>query len=145
MKGKKNISVCLVRGVQCAILNAQVMSEATLNKKRILLNLWSMLHAQCNANHKDVMWRSPCHVVLLSFHMFLNVFEQCPFFGMVMYGPIVHQWLSVRYRACLVCEKKIFRCHIGYLTGCQKGFSDTNEKTNFITRLETTRQSFEPN
>ncbi|MCL1462465.1 hypothetical protein M3J57_28320, partial [Klebsiella pneumoniae] len=45
-------------------------------------------------------------------------------------------------RACLVGEIKIFGCHIGRLTGCRKGFSDTNEKTNFITRLETARRIF---
>lgn len=31
-------------------------------------------------------------------------------------------------RHCLVREKKIFRYHIGRLIGCQKGFSDTDEK-----------------
>ncbi len=39
--------------------------------------------------------------------------------------------------ACLVGEMKIFGYHIGRLTGCRKGFLDTNEKINFITRLET--------
>jgi hypothetical protein len=34
--------------------------------------------------------------------------------------------------ACLVREKKIFLCHIRCLTKCRKGFSNTNEKTNFI-------------
>jgi hypothetical protein len=43
---------------------------------------------------------------------------------------------------CLVGEIKNFRCHIGCLTGCRKGFSNTNEKTNFITRLETARRIF---
>ncbi len=38
-------------------------------------------------------------------------------------------------RACLAREMKFFWCHIERLTGCRKGFSDTNEKTNFITRL----------
>ncbi len=37
--------------------------------------------------------------------------------------------------ACLVGEMKFFGCHIERLTGYRKGFSDTNEKTNFITRL----------
>ena len=47
-----------------------------------------------------------------------------------------------KLKAYLVCEKEIFGCHIGRLIGCQKGFSDTNEKTNFITRLETARRIF---
>jgi hypothetical protein len=33
-----------------------------------------------------------------------------------------------RLRPCLVREKKIFWCHIRRLTGCRKGFSDTNKK-----------------
>jgi hypothetical protein len=45
-------------------------------------------------------------------------------------------------RVCLVGEKEIFGCHIRRLTGCRKGFSDTNEKTNFRTRLETARRIF---
>ena len=39
-------------------------------------------------------------------------------------------------------KMKIFGRHIGRLTGCRKGFLDTNEKTNFITRLETARRIF---
>jgi hypothetical protein len=49
---------------------------------------------------------------------------------------------EIKIMACLVCEKKIFGCHIGCLTGCRKEFSDTNEKINFITRLETARRIF---
>ncbi len=45
-------------------------------------------------------------------------------------------------RPCLVGEMKFFWCYIGCLTGCWKGFSDTNEKTNFITRLETAKRIF---
>ena len=41
--------------------------------------------------------------------------------------------------ACLAGEMKTFECHIERLTGCRNGFSDTNEKTNFITYLETVR------
>ena len=47
---------------------------------------------------------------------------------------------QVLLRPCLVLEKKIFRNYIGRLTGCWKGFSDMNEKTNFIIRLETARR-----
>ena len=47
-----------------------------------------------------------------------------------------------KLRTCLVREKKIFRCHIGHLTGYRKMFSDTNEKTNFITRLETAKRIY---
>jgi hypothetical protein len=45
-------------------------------------------------------------------------------------------------RVCLVGEKEIFGCHIECLTGCRKGFSDTNEKTNFRTRLKIARRIF---
>jgi hypothetical protein len=41
------------------------------------------------------------------------------------------------YVCVLVGEKEIFWCHIERLTGRRKGFSDTNEKTNFRIRLET--------
>jgi hypothetical protein len=49
-------------------------------------------------------------------------------------------------RVCLLREKKInfyvsYRT-FDYLTRCRKGFSDTNKKTNFITRLETTRRIY---
>ncbi len=44
--------------------------------------------------------------------------------------------------ACLVGEMNFFGYHIERLTGCRKGFSDTNKKTNFITRLETARRIF---
>ncbi len=50
--------------------------------------------------------------------------------------------ISFFVRACLVGEIKIFGCHIGRLTRCRKGFSGTNEKTNFITHLETARRIF---
>jgi hypothetical protein len=40
---------------------------------------------------------------------------------------------------CLVRKMKIFGCYTGRLTGCRKGFSDTNEKTNF------NEANFEPN
>jgi hypothetical protein len=47
-----------------------------------------------------------------------------------------------RVKACLVHEKKLFECHIRCLIGYWNGFLDMNEKTNFITRLEITRQIF---
>jgi hypothetical protein len=56
--------------------------------------------------------------------------------------PVAEYVFHLLARACLVSKKKIFGCHIGCLTGCRKGFSDTNEKTNFITRLETARRIF---
>jgi hypothetical protein len=40
----------------------------------------------------------------------------------------------------VVREMKIFGYHIRRLTGCRKEFPDANEKTNFITRLETARR-----
>jgi hypothetical protein len=58
---------------------------------------------------------------------------------------VLYSWLCSFLRsvwACLVGEMKIFGCHIGHLTGCRKGFSDTNEKTNFITHQETARRIF---
>jgi hypothetical protein len=45
-------------------------------------------------------------------------------------------------RSGLVREKIICRCHIGGLIGYWKEFSDTNEKTNFITHLKTPRDEF---
>jgi hypothetical protein len=45
-------------------------------------------------------------------------------------------------RECLVTDVKIFRCPIGCFIGCRKGCSDTNKKTNYITRLETARQIY---
>ena len=39
-------------------------------------------------------------------------------------------------------RKENFGYHIGRLTGCRKGLSDTNEKTNFIIRLETARRIY---
>jgi hypothetical protein len=43
----------------------------------------------------------------------------------------------VKARLCLVREKKIFGCYIWYFMRCQKGFSNTNKKTNYIAHLET--------
>jgi hypothetical protein len=50
-------------------------------------------------------------------------------------------WIR-RVRLYLVGERKFFRCRIGCFVGCQKEFSDTNKKTNYIARLETVRQIY---
>ena len=52
-----------------------------------------------------------------------------------------HAGATLQHRLCLVCEMKIFGCHIEYF-GMSERVSDTNKKTNYIARPETTIQIY---
>jgi hypothetical protein len=62
--------------------------------------------------------------------------------GTCMYGYKNFMQANKRERGCLVPGVKIFEYHVECFMECRKGYSDTNKKTNCITRLKTTRQIY---
>ena len=49
---------------------------------------------------------------------------------------------SSKLRLCLVCEMKIFGCHIGCFGDVGRGFRILIKKTHYIARLKTARRIY---
>jgi len=103
-------------------------SNALHSYQIVYLFLFSGWHAKLGFLHKRIL----C-ICMMEFWFLSNL---------ALFMKQVHCEFVIQVRPCLVHEKKIFACHIRCLIGCRKGFLDTNEKTNFITRLETARRIF---
>ena len=58
----------------------------------------------------------------------------------------VASWLActilIRVKAAFSSRNEIFWISHRMFQGCQKGFSDTNKKTNYIARLKTARRIY---
>ncbi len=110
-------------------------------------NINLMISIDMISDHQLMIDIYICRSLMRRMHAFPLGGKKAKFANLLSYSSLL--WfacmksnLNLWNKGMFSREIKIFGCHIGCLTECQKRFSDTNEKTNFVTRMETARRIF---